>query len=214
MMDIQDLEIKLLMRQDDTQKDVDKSLWGELEPELEYKDMTEEGKSLLRDKKNQSIDNWTLEAISEEEDIQETMNEEDIPITEMDTSDDIELRKRPSSKEAGSNEAKHLYHVLSPSSRGTMQGFMGSRYTYNLSSKKGRHEHDVDISMEDPREFENISSLQSKYEQAQLEDEEKKHYPAQHEDLSDMYMEHISRQAKKMKQLEKRKESRKKEFRF
>lgn len=181
---------------DDTQKDVDKSLWGELEPELEYKDMTEE------------------EAISEEEDIQETMNEEDIPITEMDTSDDIELRKRPSSKEAGSNEAKHLYHVLSPSSRGTMQGFMGSRYTYNLSSKKGRHEHDVDISMEDPREFENISSLQSKYEQAQLEDEEKEHYPAQHEDLSDMYMEHISRQAKKMKQLEKRKESRKKEFRF
>ncbi|KAJ8659234.1 hypothetical protein O0I10_004948 [Lichtheimia ornata] len=182
---------------DDKQEDVDKSLWGELEPELEYKDMDEE------------------EAVSEEEH-EEAINEEEIPITEMDMSGDIELRKRPPIEEKEEpNETKHLYHVLSQSSRGTMQGFMGSQYTYNLAPKKGRHEHDVDISMEDPSELENLSSLQSKYEQGQMEEEEKekRHYP-QPEDLSDMYMEHINRQAKRMKQLEKRKESRKKEFRF
>ena len=155
-----------------------------------------------------------IEAVSEEEE-QETMNEEDVPITEVGISDDIELRKKaPSEEKDDSHETKHLYHVLSQSSRDTMQGFMGSRYTYNLTSREKRHEHDVDISMEDPRELENISTLESKYEQAQMEEQEdKRHYP-QYEDLSDMYMEHISRQARKMKQLEKRKESRKKEFRF
>lgn len=141
----------------------------------------------------------------------------------LETPDFIELRKgRPQEEDEG---PKQLYQVL-PEVKKNITGFMGSEHGYDLSqvekketaqptvrTSKRKLGENVDVAI-DPSELESgldEATLRAKYE-AQMRS--KLPAGAGGEDLSDMYAEHASRQAKKLKAQESKKESRKKEFKF
>lgn len=203
---------------------VDKKLWGELESEDEYEEEEEESE--------------------EEEEEEEAGEEEEAEGTDLadglvtpsgmtsiasglETPDHIELRKdRIRDEDEG---PKQLYQVL-PEVQKNITGFMGSQHGYDLtavdkpviasppgrpqgSGSKRKLGENVDVAF-DPSELESgldEATLRAKYD-AQMK--AKKPVGVGEEDLSDMYAEHASRQAKKAKTQESRKEQKKKEFKF
>lgn len=198
---------------------VDKQLWGELESEEEYEEEEEESE----------------EEEEEEEEAEEQPTEDlaDGLVTPsgmasiasgLETPDHIELRKdRKKDEDEG---PKQLYQVL-PEVQKNITGFMGSQHGYDLAAvdkpstgpptgrpqSTKRKADNVDVAI-DPSELESgldEATLRAKYE-AQMK--AKLPVGAGEEDLSDMYAEHASRQAKKAKTQDSRKEGKKKEFKF
>ncbi|KAI8992560.1 hypothetical protein BDB01DRAFT_841760 [Pilobolus umbonatus] len=199
---------------------VDKKLWGELESDEEFEEEEEESE---------------VEEEEEEEEMVEESAQSDLAdglvtpsgmasiASGLETPDHIELRKdRKKEEDEG---PKQLYQVL-PEVQKSITGFMGSQHGYDLSSidkpaistpsrlsSKRKLGDNVDIAI-DPSELESgldESTLRAKYD-AQMK--AKLPGASNEEDLSDMYAEHASRQAKKIKSNESRKESKKKEFKF
>ncbi|KAL7312231.1 hypothetical protein PS15m_008018 [Mucor circinelloides] len=205
---------------------VDKQLWGELESEEEYEEEEEESEE-------------EEEEEEEQEEQQEVAASDDLAdglvtpsgmasiASGLETPDHIELRKdRKREEDEG---PKQLYQVLPEVSK-NITGFMGSQHGYDLTAVDKpiappptgrvqtaggkRKANNVDVAI-DPSELEgglDEATLRAKYE-AQM----KAKLPggsANDEDLSDMYAEHASRQAKKAKTQDSRKEGKKKEFKF
>ncbi|KAG2196547.1 hypothetical protein INT47_010386 [Mucor saturninus] len=200
---------------------VDKKIWGELESEDEYEEEEEEE-----------------EEESEAEEEEETAEVESTDLADglvtpsgmssiasgLETPDHIELRKdRVRDEDEG---PKQLYQVL-PEVQKNISGFMGSQHGYDLTtvdkpivnvppgrsqSSKRKVGENVDVTI-DPSELESgldEATLRAKYD-AQMK---AKKPVGVEEDLSDMYAEHASRQAKKAKTQDSRKEGKKKEFKF
>ncbi|KAG2229248.1 hypothetical protein BDF21DRAFT_430488 [Thamnidium elegans] len=202
---------------------VDKKIWGELESEDEYEEEEEEEE----------------EEESEAEEEEESTEADNTDLADglvtpsgmssiasgLETPDHIELRKdRVRDEDEG---PKQLYQVL-PEVQKNISGFMGSQHGYDLStvdkpianvppgrsqSSKRKVGENVDVAI-DPSELESgldEATLRAKYD-AQMK--AKKPVGVGEEDLSDMYAEHASRQAKKAKTQDSRKEGKKKEFKF
>ncbi|KAI9244823.1 hypothetical protein BDA99DRAFT_528743 [Phascolomyces articulosus] len=180
--------------------DVDRSLWGELEPEegdqMEYKD-----------------DNNTE---NEDDDFRFSETQDDEYLTEIQVPEIIELRKTKKKEDDTGIDGSHggeLYQVLpqipqSVSSK--LYEFMPSQNTYRFTTTQRRSNtfvnQDVNVTIDDPSQLEQKSTLQAKYEEAQQERQPK------HEDLSDMYLEHANRQAKKLEKREQHKMMRQKDI--
>ncbi|KAI8977254.1 hypothetical protein BDF20DRAFT_913602 [Mycotypha africana] len=202
---------------------VDKNLWGELESEEEYEEVEEE---------EESEEESEAEEAKEEEPTGAEMADGLVTPSGMasiasglTTPDHIELRKdRKKEEDEG---PKQLYQVLPEVSK-NITGFMGSQHGYDLSAvnkatlgvemstgRAGKRKaENIDVAI-DPSELENggldEATLRAKYE-AQMR--AKLPVGAGSEDLSDMYAEHASRQAKKARTQDSRKEAKKKEFKF
>lgn len=206
---------------------IEKQLWGELESEEEY----EEEESEEEEEEGAEEEQEEEGAASTSEDLASglvTPSGITSIASGLETPDHIELRKdRKRDEDEG---PKQLYQVL-PEVQKNISGFMGSQHGYDLStvnkpemaqttgriyaqpSSSKRKSDNVDVAF-DPSELESgldEATLRAKYE-AQMKS--KLPAGAGGEDLSDMYAEHVSRQAKKQKTQESRKESKKKEFKF
>jgi splicing factor 3B subunit 2 len=142
----------------------------------------------------------------------------------LETPDFIELRKDTRKPVADSDEPKQLYHVL-PEVQKNIQGFMGSQHGYNLSNvstappidttsrtSKRKMGESVDVAL-DPSELEGgieESKLRANFEAAKAAQQ-----PAGvKEDFSDLVAERASKDAKKRKLNDGKKDSKKKEFKF
>jgi splicing factor 3B subunit 2 len=145
----------------------------------------------------------------------------------LETPDFIELRKDTRKAVAPeSDEPKHLYQVL-PEVQKNIQGFMGSQHGYNLSninantapavdatvrSSKRKMGESVDVAL-DPSELE--SGIEESKLRANFEAAKASQLPqGTKEDFSDMVAERASKDAKKRKLNENKKDSKKKEFKF
>ncbi|KAI9356804.1 hypothetical protein BD770DRAFT_389323 [Pilaira anomala] len=202
---------------------VDKKIWGELESEDEYEeeeDEEEEDESEAEDEEESAAADQTDMA-----DGLVTPSGMSSIASGLETPDHIELRKdRVRDEDEG---PKQLYQVL-PEVQKNISGFMGSQHGYDLSTvdkpianvppgrsqiSKRKAGENVDVAI-DPSELESgldEATLRAKYD-AQMK--AKKPSGVGEEDLSDMYAEHASRQAKKAKTQDSRKEGKKKEFKF
>ncbi|KAI7900284.1 uncharacterized protein BX663DRAFT_477144 [Cokeromyces recurvatus] len=192
---------------------IDKQLWGELEPEEEYEEESEEEEEEEEEEEKAETETAT-------EDITDglvTPSGLSSIASGLETPDHIELRKeRKRDEDEG---PKQLYQVL-PEVQKSITGFMGSQHGYDLSAieksdqtTSKRKATNVDVAI-DPSELESgldEATLRAKYD-AQMK--AKLPVGAGAEDLSDMYAEHASRQAKKAKIQDKRKDGNKKEFKF
>lgn len=142
----------------------------------------------------------------------------------LETPDFIELRKDVRKQQEEDEQPRQLYQVL-PEVQKNVSGFMGSQHGYDLStvekggepstarSSKRKMGGNVDVAI-DPSELEaglDESTLRAKYD-AQMRS--KLPAGAGGEDLSDMYVEHASRQAKKLKAAQENKKDKRKEFKF
>ncbi|OBZ83058.1 Splicing factor 3B subunit 2 [Choanephora cucurbitarum] len=206
---------------------VDKQLWGELDPEEEYEEESEEEEEEEEgeeEEENQQ-DEAPTTGTDELNDGLATPSGMQSIASGLETPDHIELRK--DRKREDDDGPKQLYQVLPEVSK-NISGFMGSQHGYDLTSVEkpviapppGRQQvpakrkaNDVDVAI-DPSELESgldEATLRAKYE-AQMR--AKLPSSGDNEDLSDMYAEHASRQAKKAKASESRKEGKKKEFKF
>lgn len=206
---------------------VDKKIWGELESEDEYEEEEEEEES---DEEEEEDSQAQTSAEADSGDLADgliTPSGMSSIASGLETPDHIELRKdRVRDEDDG---PKQLYQVL-PEVQKNITGFMGSQHGYDLtkidkptiapppgrsssSSSKRKAGENVDVAF-DPSELESgldEATLRAKYD-AQMK--AKKPVGAGEEDLSDMYAEHASRQAKKAKTQDSRKEGKKKEFKF
>ncbi|KAI9313950.1 hypothetical protein BX666DRAFT_565525 [Dichotomocladium elegans] len=185
-------------RDDEDNEPIDKRLWGEL-LDNEY--------GLAREEQ--------LSDRSDEDEAKEIMSIEDEPIAEYDVPEAIELRKtRPatsSSQGTSLGQELPLYHVLTPSVNPSLNEFLPSEHIYNIPASK-----DVDVAVHDPSELEDTSLLMSKYEDAQdALPSSRPPQPSQSRiDVSDMLLKHVQLQAKRRKQQDRYKQSKKKDFRF
>ena len=143
----------------------------------------------------------------------------------LETPDFIELRKEVRrTEEEDEGQPRQLFQVL-PEVQKNITGYMGSQHGYDMStveqkggeapavrSSKRKMGDNVDVAI-DPSELESgldESTLRAKYD-AQM----KSKLPGADEDLSDMYAEHAAtRQTKKMRSQENKKEGKKREFKF
>ncbi|CAO3656831.1 unnamed protein product [Mucor hiemalis] len=205
---------------------VDKKIWGELESEDEYE---EEEESEEEEEEDDEESEAQTSAEADSSDLADgliTPSGMSSIASGLETPDHIELRKdRVRDEDDG---PKQLYQVL-PEVQKNITGFMGSQHGYDLtkvekptinpppgrssSSSKRKAGENVDVAF-DPSELESgldEATLRAKYD-AQMK--AKKPVGAGEEDLSDMYAEHASRQAKKAKTQDSRKEGKKKEFKF
>jgi splicing factor 3B subunit 2 len=199
---------------------VDKQLWGELESEEEYEEEEEESEEEEEEEKEE-----VEQATEDLADGLATPSGMASIASGLETPDHIELRKdRKKDEDEG---PKQLYQVL-PEVQKNISGFMGSQHGYDLTAvdkpptgpptgrpqtTKRKAGANVDVAI-DPSELESgldEATLRAKYD-AQMK--AKLPVGAGEEDLSDMYAEHASRQAKKAKTQDSRKESKKKEFKF
>jgi splicing factor 3B subunit 2 len=203
---------------------VDKKLWGELESEGEYEE-EEESEEEEEEEEEETEEAETTEVADLADGLVTPSGMASIA-SGLETPDHIELRKdRVRDEDEG---PKQLYQVL-PELQKNITGFMGSQHGYDLTavdkppvntppgrsqtSKRKAGGENVDIAF-DPSELESgldEATLRAKYD-AQMK--AKKPVGTDEDDLSDMYAEHASRQAKKAKTQESRKEQKKKEFKF
>ncbi|CEP18779.1 hypothetical protein [Parasitella parasitica] len=202
---------------------VDKQLWGELDSEEEYEEEEEESE----EEEEQEEEHEEQQEVAVSEDLADglvTPSGMASIASGLETPDHIELRKdRKREEDEG---PKQLYQVLPEVSK-NISGFMGSQHGYDLSTvdkpiappptgriQTGKRKaNNVDVAI-DPSELEgglDEATLRAKYE-AQMK--AKLPNSGNDEDLSDMYAEHASRQAKKAKTQDARKEGKKKEFKF
>ncbi|CDS03589.1 hypothetical protein LRAMOSA00991 [Lichtheimia ramosa] len=209
---------------------VDKNLWGELESEEEFEEEEEEEEQSEEEEEEEA----EAEAAQEEEQPQPTEEAmKDGLVTPsgmasvasgLETPDFIELRKDVRKQQEEDEQPRQLYQVL-PEVQKNVSGFMGSQHGYDLStvekggepstarSSKRKMGGNVDVAI-DPSELEaglDESTLRAKYD-AQMRS--KLPAGAGGEDLSDMYVEHASRQAKKLKAAQENKKDKRKEFKF
>ncbi|KAI9476213.1 MAG: hypothetical protein EXX96DRAFT_639744 [Benjaminiella poitrasii] len=200
---------------------IDKQLWGELEPEEEYEEESEEEEEEDEEEEEEETGAATTDDIA---DGLVTPSGMASIASGLETPDHIELRKeRKRDEDEG---PKQLYQVL-PEVQKNITGFMGSQHGYDLSAvdkapttadqarpqSSKRKADNVDVAI-DPSELESgldEATLRAKYD-AQMK--AKLPVGAGAEDLSDMYAEHASRQAKKARTQDKRKDGSKKEFKF
>lgn len=207
---------------------VDRTLFGELESEEELEESEEE--------ESEEEEEGAGEPEEEERVTDESLKEGLVTPSGMtsvltvasglETPDVIELRKGKAVEDEG---PKQLYQVI-PEVDKKITGLMGSQHGYDLknvekpviaptsgriatsSSSKRKLGDNVDIAI-DPSELESgldESTLRAKYD-AQM----KSKIPGgATEDLSDMYAEHASRQAKKKKTQDGKGKQKEKEFKF
>ncbi|KAF9405245.1 hypothetical protein BGZ94_003674, partial [Podila epigama] len=195
---------------------VEKSLWGELDPEEEEEEEEDE-----EEDEDEETEGDEDEVAKEEEDndgIQQglvTPSGLQSVASGLETPDFIELRKdNRRSQQADDDEPKQLYTVLQQKQT-SITGFMGSQHVYDLSSaassKKRKNMGEVDVEL-DPSELENMDAetLQEKYEQGLQASMPEAH----REDLSDLVGEHLANQAKKRKQAQDKKTGKEKDKNF
>lgn len=210
---------------------VDKNLWGELESEEEYEEEEEEEEEEEKEEEREGEAEQPQQVSATDESLKEgliTPSGISSVASGLETPDFIELRKDVRRTQEEDEQPKQLYQVL-PEVQKNITGFMGSQHGYDMSmlekketttttttvrSSKRKMGENVDVAI-DPSELESgldESTLRAKYD-AQMRSK----LPAGvgNEDLSDMYAEHASRQAKKLKtQQENKKESKKDKFKF
>ncbi|KAI7853895.1 hypothetical protein BDC45DRAFT_146571 [Circinella umbellata] len=184
---------------------VDRTLWGELEPE--------EGDRIMElESNNNDNDNSNDDNVHDEKD--------DEYITEIQVIPEIiELKKR--SSVVMENEDKDdygvkirkndLYRILPqiPQVLSSSPDYIPSQNLYRLptaTKQASFSKQDVHITIDDPNDLEKKSLLRARYDEAQQERQPK------HEDLSDMYLEHSNRQAKKQEKRERDKMTRRKDI--
>ncbi|KAI9496420.1 hypothetical protein BDB00DRAFT_118136 [Zychaea mexicana] len=193
---------------------VDRTLWGELEPE--------EGDQITLASDEESDD----EATGTQDN---SMADEDEYLSEITVPDAIELRKVPStitkkdSDGIDDSNGNLLYRLLPQIPSTSSSDFIPSQHTYQIPSQTPATEttvlplssslkrstiagQDVDVSIEDPSQLEQKATLHMKYDQAQQERQ------TQYEDLSDMYLEHASKQAKRQEKRERDKVAKRKDI--
>ncbi|OAD72198.1 hypothetical protein PHYBLDRAFT_11425, partial [Phycomyces blakesleeanus NRRL 1555(-)] len=187
---------------------IDRKLWGELESDEEFE---EEEDDEDEDEEEEGGDDNGTESTAQDDTIKEGLETPSgmaSVASGLETPDFIELRKDVRKQEE--DEApKQLYQVL-PEMPKNITGFMGSQHGYDLStvekpvtapttavrSSKRKMGDNVDVTI-DPSELESgldESTMRAKYD---AEMRAKLPVGAGSEDLSDLYAEHASRQAKK-----------------
>ena len=142
-------------------------------------------------------------------------------ITEVQVVPEVfELKKRSSSIMERENDSDHdvnmrkkdLYQTLPQIPRAlssSSSDYIPSQSTYQLPTSAKQSvfsKQDVDITIDNPNDLGKISMLQARYDEAQEQRQPK------HEDLSDMYLEHSNRQAKKQEKRERDKITRRKDI--
>ena len=178
---------------------IDKTLWGELEPEPEEEyEEEEEEEEMEQDEEEQEEQE---QAEQQDEPIQ------DIPITDLSgletpsgTKTELFAEHVPLRKDKREDQPKQLYTVL-PQRETSIRGFMGSQHGYEVSRKK---QVEVELNPEELEKGLDPETLKRKYNE-----KVEASLPVR-QDLSDMVLEHA--QNKKTKRDDKSK--RHKEFKF
>ncbi|KAJ3090670.1 Splicing factor 3B subunit 2 [Quaeritorhiza haematococci] len=192
---------------------VEKKLWGELEEEEESEEEEEE-----EEEGGEEEEGREEEAPGIESGLVTPSGLTSVP-SGLETPDFIELRKDV--RRSGEDEPKQLYTVI-PQKETAIRGFMGSQHVYDISAavgsstssttkkRKGPGGAGVEVAL-NPEDLEaglDEETVKRKYEERLGET------AAGGEDFSDMVAEHASKQAKKRKMKEDKKDKGKKEFKF
>ncbi|KAF9437734.1 hypothetical protein BGZ76_011372 [Entomortierella beljakovae] len=177
---------------------VEKTLWGELDPEEEEEEEEDD-----EEEEEEEEEEGETEEREDEEELQEglvTPSGLQSVASGLETPDFIELRKDLRRGDDGDDGPKSLYTVI-PQKQTSITGFMGSQHVYDLSaasasssaSKKRKNFGEVDVAL-DPSELVDMNpeTLQERYEE-QLQAARPE---AHREDTSDLLQEHLASTAK------------------
>ncbi|KAJ3052802.1 hypothetical protein HK097_005640 [Rhizophlyctis rosea] len=183
--------------------EIEKAPWGELEAEEEEEEVEEEEEEQEEEEEDGGDGGLPSGLVT-------PSGISSVP-SGLETPEHIELRKE--ARRRSPSPPRNLYTIL-PERQTSVQGFMGSTHTYDLSSsdsssrKRKADQVDVALNPEDMEEGIDADVLKRKYE-AQMEG---RRAEGRGEDLSDMVAEHVRKGEKKRK--EGKKDKKGKEFKF